>query len=251
MRRLVAIAILALGLAAPAGAGGRDDLAAGLAAAHRQDYAEAIRLYTRGLAAPELSPADQSIGHANRAVALVRLHRYDEALADYDAAVALAPGNGQNLYQRGVIRFHQRHFAEAAADLAKGLTTHPREPYGVLWLHLARGEAQQDDGNEFRANAARLALNQWPAPIIAFYLDGITLPALRKIAKSGSPDAREAQICETDFYLGAYRRLQGDRREAQRALKAALASCRPEWAEHDGAEAELAWLAEEGPKTRR
>jgi lipoprotein NlpI len=251
MLRLAVSAVLLIALAAPAAAGGREDFAAAVAAAHRQDYAEAIRLYTRGLAAPDVSPADQSIAHANRAVALVRLHRYDEALADYDAAVALAPGNGQNFYQRGIIRFYQRRYAEAAADLAHGLAIRPREPYAVLWLHLARGEAQQDDASEFRANAARLAPDMWPAPVIAFYRDEITLTLLRRVAKTGTPDAREAQTCESDFYLGALRHLQGDRREAQRALKAALAASHPDWAEYGGAESELAWLADEGAKGRR
>jgi lipoprotein NlpI len=40
----------------------------------------------------------------------------------------------------------------------------------LLWLHIARQRAGQDDKQEFEANAAKLDQGRWPWPLVAFYL---------------------------------------------------------------------------------
>ncbi|HLI65450.1 MAG TPA: hypothetical protein VKU90_03715 [Caulobacteraceae bacterium] len=90
--------ILGLGLALVGGAAFADalgDFNAGVAAIARHDAAEAVRLFTAALDSGQLTSGDREIAYARRADAELQLGRKTDALADAQAALALAPGDAE------------------------------------------------------------------------------------------------------------------------------------------------------------
>jgi tetratricopeptide (TPR) repeat protein len=72
-------------------AGGIDDLKAGIAAYHRGDYDETIRLATQAIAAGDLSQENLRVAYINRGNAWRHKGDYDRALADYNKVIELDP----------------------------------------------------------------------------------------------------------------------------------------------------------------
>jgi predicted TPR repeat methyltransferase len=62
--------------------------------------------------------------------------RLDPAAADFEAALALAPGRPSVLSNLGLTRFHQGRFDEAAGHLQAAATADPEQP--STWVALAR-----------------------------------------------------------------------------------------------------------------
>jgi lipoprotein NlpI len=189
MRLLTSAAAVVLIALGPAIAGGLDLAKAGLTAQRKGDWDRAMQFYQQALEAGDLSPAMQARVHGLRANAygIEGLHdkagadfaaamaltpndpapyvgrsildrqmaNYTSAMADASAAIALKPDYVLAYTNRGLAEFYAGRFA-AAEDFAKSQAADPGEPDFVLWLHLARARAGQDDKDELARNAARL-----------------------------------------------------------------------------------------------
>lgn len=73
-------------------------------------------------------------------VAHFEAHRLDEAAADFEAALVLAPGRPSVLTNLGLTRFHQARFDEAVTHLSASTAADPEQP--AAWVVLARCLAQ-------------------------------------------------------------------------------------------------------------
>jgi tetratricopeptide (TPR) repeat protein len=69
--------------------------------------------------------ADRSV--RNRGVAYYKLERYDEALADFNRALALDPGNAKAWLLRGSLHMRTARSAQALADFGRALALEPRD----------------------------------------------------------------------------------------------------------------------------
>lgn len=78
-------------------------------------YADAIALYTRGL---RLAPDDYRL-HLGRAHRLIRLRRFDRALADLDRSANLDPAGFNTAYLRGLTYYLLGRYDDAAAEYAR------------------------------------------------------------------------------------------------------------------------------------
>ena len=61
----------------------------------------------------------------SRGLVLLRLGKYDKSIADYDASLALKPGNAWSLYGRGIDRLRKGMAAEGQADIAAAIAIRP------------------------------------------------------------------------------------------------------------------------------
>jgi lipoprotein NlpI len=113
----------------------------------------------------------------------------------------------------------------------------------VIWLHIARQRAGQDDKEEFAANTAKISNSTWPWPIIALYQGSSSAADVRAAARSAN-DAKtqRARTCEADFFIGLHQLANGDQDEAIRDLKLAADECPAGFYERTGAEMELGRL---------
>src|ERR1019366_3853306 len=66
------------------------------------------------------------------------------------------------------------HLSEAQQDISQYFQMDPKDPYGAMWLYLARAKAGTDGKSELKTNTAALDLSKWPGPGIQLYLDQST-----------------------------------------------------------------------------
>lgn len=75
------------------------------------DFTQSVYYFTRSLAY-----AERPHLFTNRALAFLRLQKYEQALKDCDAALALDPYHFKALLRRGIANLRQHHLKEALAD---------------------------------------------------------------------------------------------------------------------------------------
>jgi tetratricopeptide (TPR) repeat protein len=131
---------------------------------------------------------------------------------------------------------------------------HPFMPDGIytlIWLHIARVRAGQDDSQELAGNLEELgkpiwkdltfrkfenitnevidkSLAPWPAPIFGLFAGKITPESLRLSAESSpDPDVRKRRICDVDFYLAEISLAKNEPAQGRQLLSAAGQGCPP------------------------
>jgi tetratricopeptide (TPR) repeat protein len=114
-------------------------------------HEQAVNNYARALS---LSP-DIGRAHTNRAIALAKLGRDDEALAHYDEALRQDPDDERARGNRGNLRFDRGDLDGALADYERLRSEKPdmgNAHFGVARIHRLRGD---DAGARTLANHAR------------------------------------------------------------------------------------------------
>jgi lipoprotein NlpI len=254
--------VLLLMFAAPtqsARAGGLDLANGGLAAQQQGKWDQAIDLYSQALAsgdlpnntkarvlglrgnaygatgAPARALADfaaaidltpgQPAPYVGRSIVYRQMGDYDHAIADDDTAIAHSPGYVLAFTNRGLANFYAGRFAAAAEDFLKSNADDPGEADFVLWLHLSRARADQDDGAEFARNAARIDPKPWAGPAVQFFLGQMKPDDLPAAAASPNAALQRQQACEASFYLGEFALLAGEKAEARRQFQIVLDGC--------------------------
>jgi tetratricopeptide (TPR) repeat protein/serine/threonine protein kinase len=86
-----------------------------------QDWAEAARVFTGGI----MKRPDYSAAHDLRGRAYQKLHRYEQALADFSKAIDLNPNAASTLTSRGNVLRALGRLDEALADHAKAVRLEP------------------------------------------------------------------------------------------------------------------------------
>jgi len=143
---------------------------------------------------------------------------------------------------RGCAKFYLGRFPDAAADFQHDLSLSRSDAHTVLWLHLAKNRAGQDDSQTFAQQAGQIDSSKWPAPVVDLFL-GRSTPE-QTLAAAADPDSvkERGQHCEAEFFIGEYLLLGQDRSNARVHFRAARETCPHNFLEYDGAAAEMARL---------
>lgn len=115
---------------------------------------------------------------------------YDKAIADSDTAIRLKPDYAVAFRNRGYTNFYAARFSSSASDFERSMRLAEHDAYRVLWLHLARARAGQEDEAEFRKNSAALDLTSWPGPVVVFFLGNSTAEHVNVAVGSGDAKAQ-------------------------------------------------------------
>ncbi len=117
-----------------------DLLLAGLMAHNRENYSRACAIYS-DILSREPPREIAAVVHKHRGMAYFSQSRYEEAIADFSASLALDPACYKAAYYRGVVRSVLLGYESAIADFDLALSIHPYHFYsryrrGVAWWHL-------------------------------------------------------------------------------------------------------------------
>jgi lipoprotein NlpI/transglutaminase-like putative cysteine protease len=224
-----------------------------------QQRAEVDLLMTKHkLESGRLSPKPASNVRRERAIAYDNLGRFDDAMREIAASIALAPkeaapvmtkmeiqfGKGdfkgilesvtaiENLKRdrsdesflsvRGRGKLYSGDLAGAAADFRKSVleTAGAEKAFSLLWLYIAEWKRGNKD-DVVESVAKDVKLTEWPLPVVRFYRGEIAESELLKAAQDKSDSKRMYQLCEANFYIGQRHLRDGNAREAARAFKRA------------------------------
>jgi eukaryotic-like serine/threonine-protein kinase len=165
----------------------------------------------------------------------------EEALKNFDAAIQAKPDYANAYFGRGITRLYTGQLDAAIQDIATVVKVNPKYAYNVMWLHIARKRAGQDDKQELTGNAANLDRAAWPWPVVALYLGMSDAAAVQAAAAIGPDDiTRQDQVCEANFYVGEFDMESGNRTAATPLLQAAVKDCPRPFYEFFAANRELA-----------
>ena len=184
----------------------------------------------------------------NRGLAYYRQHYYERAIADFTASIRREP-SGKNLLFRGRAYSAKGDYDQAFADWTRSIGLVKSAPaegdataYWLLWRYIESGRAAKRGAPWAEMNkalaagvtVAHLKSEDWPYPIIEFYLGN------RSAAEMMAAATKADQQCEARFYIGEWYILRGDRAAATETLSIAVNTCPKSFYEYDGATAELA-----------
>jgi lipoprotein NlpI len=171
----------------------------------------------------------------NRANAFVMMERYPDALKDYDAALALDPGNVALYVGRGIARLYSGAVDDSIDDFATAIKLRPSNPYPVIWLHTARLHQGESDFNELLQNAENVKRDTWPGTLLDLYLGNIDADGVKMAAEHGPSLETAKRDCEAKFFLGDYALHHGEKAQAYEALRNVISDCRPHQIVHSAA----------------
>jgi lipoprotein NlpI len=187
-----------------------------------------------------LRPADP---HAWVDRAHVHLSQGDEAAADADLAQARARGalGPRDALVAGLIEY-LRGRPKDALDTFRGALADEEGTDGMyarLWIATLASQVGSDADTLLGQGLADELPDRWPAPIVRFMAGELTEEELlRHVGRRVSQDNLERK-CETWFYIGQQRRLEGRLKEAGAAYRNALDTGVREYFEHLAAQFEL------------
>jgi tetratricopeptide (TPR) repeat protein len=183
------------------------------------DFSQALKL--------PLDPSMQLLTHRLRALARLSQGNSKDPLADYAAALRLAPQDATLYEERGCARFFAKDFTGSADDFAKALQMNPQLTRILPWqaLALARaGKSAESRAVLDSAPDAKPAPPAWILKLADCLADRITEEALLTAASEFPPQEKNARLCEARFFIGQKKLLANAAEPAAEQFREALAT---------------------------
>jgi lipoprotein NlpI len=190
----------------------------------------------RGSARSDLGKVEEALADGNEAVKLApnssealvcRASAYfdagqlDKSIADYSKAITLGASHPKVLHQRGIAKFYSGKLEEAAEDFAKASDTGDKElqVYNDLWLAWTHQRLGKPLPEDLLTRAAAEPRGDWPRPALALTAGHLTPADMLKLIERKSGDDRRMASSEGYFYLGQYHLGRGDKAKAREAFE--------------------------------
>jgi len=170
--RAIALVALFSALSLPAHASAVGDFNAGYDALLQKNYARAIEHFSTAIASGDLKPANLALAHHWRGAEYLKTGRDDEAIADFDRALALNPKLYTAYYDRAIALRHKGELTRAIADFNEAIRQSPNVHY--FYLHRGQAYAANHQLNEAVADYKQ-ALYYQPESVPTFVALGDAL----------------------------------------------------------------------------
>lgn len=210
--------------------------------------------WNRGISYKMLCKFDRAIDEFNASLALdanfapafeergvAKIFKGDviEAIADFNRVLAVAPAAYESIKFRGYAYFFAIDFSSSEADLRRVLQIKV-EPHTILFLHLIALKTVGSAGaqvKELLSIIQHLPKENWPYPIVDFFIGSTSPDQLVQCAPS------QAEEGEANFYIGQYWLSLGQEQKAIAAFQDAQEKCPHNFIESIGAKRELAEIS--------
>lgn len=225
---------------------------------------EAIAACTRAIQSGQLTQHNLAVTYMNRGVEMRNKGLVDSSIADYNEALRLDPNYAMPYNDRGNSWLDKGDIDKALSDFNDAIRINPNyaKAYGnraTAWMIRQQYDRAIDDyrqsirlqttdsyrplllvvaqmhkGNvdytaELGTNTA--TFNQdWPMPIVQFYMGKMTQADLEATGKS--LDGENAHSCELSFYIGEWQLSHGQRAQGIANLKTAKSTCNDTYSEY-------------------
>ncbi len=157
--------------------------------------------------------------------------KLDDALDAADDALDIAPKDTLILLENAILQWQLKKFPKALKTLDRAAAVEPGNGYVVLWQTIVRTDAAIAD-SDLPARAARVDLAKWPGVLVKLYAGQADIAAVMREARADDePGIVDGQVCEANFYIAEWQRLQGHADLAPPLLQAAAADCPVPYAE--------------------
>jgi lipoprotein NlpI len=133
-------------------------------------------------------------------------------------------------------------------DFRAALERDPDNPYKLLHLAIALLKSGADIRKEVAERAKPISPDDWPAPVIKFYLGQTSEDVVIAAAREGPQDEAPERSLDADFFLGMHRLTRGDQAGAAELLRKAGETGRERLLEFRQAKLELSKLEPSKPK---
>jgi lipoprotein NlpI len=182
----------------------------------RGDLTGAVADYSSEL---RLDPTDVD-GYYGRALAEYDDGAYAASVVDSTSALHRAPQREVLYDTRGLAFFGLARFADASRDFAQYVLRKRTDPYGVLFLHLARMRAGVNDASEFATNLAALGPSSWASSVeIPFFLGRMSA------AQALTSAAATSDACNVDFFVAEWRLARHQPTAARPVFQSIVQTC--------------------------
>lgn len=136
--------------------------------------------------------------------------KYEDARADFDAAIKLTPTT--DLYRdRGQFFWRHAKYDSAAADYLQAADVAPtntyygaRRGFPLLWYAISSVRAGSFDAALFAKRVDEADIDGWPEPLLNHFLGKMKSEDVFAKAARGDGQVPAQQKCEADFYLGEW-----------------------------------------------
>ena len=161
----------------------------------------------------------------------------DRAIADCSEAIRLDPKSTLAYLARGCFYFFAGSVEKALADFNQASALAPNNAYVALWVDIA--SRRNHLPSRLAQASAGIDMTVWPAPVIRLFMDQTTPAAV--LAAADDPDAvrKKVQVCTANFYSGELSLTKGLKDEAISLFRLAASDCPHSVGERDAATAEL------------
>jgi len=141
-----------------------------------------------------------------------RLGKFDDAIADFDKAIKLVPSMEPENWQRGIVYYYAKRFADGKKQFELHQTVNPHDVENAVWHFLCTARLSGLD-------AARASLipitgdSRVPmAQVQSLFAGKATPQDVLKAAEGGDPKSpnRNGQLFYAHLYLGLYYEATGD-----------------------------------------
>ena len=164
---------------------------------------------------------------------------FKQGIDDCNQALKLEPGFSLAKVEKGAGQYFAGDYRAAADTLADFMNYQQEEPFGLLWLHLAKRRLGEDDAAALETQAQRLDPRRWPTLIVRYYQGKVPAEALQTATADPDPKEAAARKCDVDYFTGEALLLDGKTDAARQHIEHAIATCPKDEISLVGARAEL------------
>jgi TonB family protein len=186
----------------------------GLAAMHRHDDVAAIAKFSAILAEHDLPISASFPARFDRAALYARNWRYEDALADLNAALVLTPGDTRMLASRAFVYFSQADFSRSLADCQTVLGQDPADAFALQ----LRANTEMETGKYADAVRDYTSVLRISATPNALVLRAVAYHQLGRESDSAG-DIAQAEAKGDDSAKGDYAEIVGATRAGDVARK--------------------------------